>query len=115
MTQQEILSLILFDGTGSSDGGGAEAYTLLGGTFAKGLMKSLGIDVDHLLLGTDDKDDLSFEIGKKISKDITIIYQHENGRDGVKARIEHSNNFETDIIIQPPNSSSIEFLYKYSK
>jgi len=115
LTQQEILSLILFDGTGSSNGGGAEAYTLLGGTFAKGLMKSLGIDVDHLLLGTDDKDDLSFEIGKKISKDITIIYQHENGRDGVKARIEHSNNFETDIIIQPPNSSSIEFLYKYSK
>jgi len=115
LTQQEILSLILFDGTGSSNGGGAEAYTLLGGTFAKGLMKSLGIDVDHLLLGRDEQDDLSFEIGKKISKDITIIYQHENGRDGVKARIEHTKNFETDIIIQPPNSSSIEFLYKYSK
>ena len=115
LTQQEILSLIIFDGTGSSDGGGAEAYTLLGGTFAKGLIKSLGIDVDHLLLGTDENDDLSFEIGRKISKDITIIYQHENGRDGVKARIKHTENFETDIIIQPPNSSSVEFLYKYSK
>jgi len=112
LTQQEILSLILFDGTGTSDGGGAEAYTLLGGTFAKGLIKSLGIDVDHLLLGTDENDDLSFEIGRKVSKDITIIYQHENGRDGVKARIEHTKSFETDIIIQPPNSSSIEFLYK---
>jgi len=39
LTQQEILSLILFDGTGSSSGKGAEAYTLLGGTFAKGLIK----------------------------------------------------------------------------
>ncbi|SFV67001.1 hypothetical protein MNB_SV-14-1247 [hydrothermal vent metagenome] len=115
LTQQEILSLILFDGTGSRDGGGAEAYTLLGGTFAKGLIKSLGIDVDHLLLGTDSQDNLSFEIGRKISKDITVIYQHENGKDGVKARIEHNKNFETDIIIQPPNSSSVEFLYKYSK
>ena len=115
LTEQEILSLILFDGTGASDGGGAEAYTLLGGTFAKGLIKSLGIDVDHLLLGRDDSDNLSFEIGRKISKDITIIYQHENGKDGVKARIEHNKNFETDIIIQPPNSSSVEFLYKYSK
>ena len=115
LTQQEILSLIIFDGTGSSDGGGAEAYTLLGGTFAKGLIKSLGIDVDHLLLGTDENDDLSFEIGRKISKDITIIYQHQNGRDGVKARIEHTKNFETDIIIQPPNSSSVEFLYKDSR
>ena len=115
LTQQEILSLILFDGTGSSDGGGAEAYTLLGGTFAKGLIKSLGIDVDHLLLGTDEQDNLSFEIGRKISKDITVIYQHKNGKEGIKTRIEHTKNFETDIIIQPPNSSSVEFLYKYSK
>ena len=80
LTQQEILSLILFDGTGSSNGGGAEAYTLLGGTFAKGLIKSLGIDVDHLLLGTDANDDLSFEIGRRVSKNITVIYQHEDGK-----------------------------------
>ena len=113
LTQQEILSLILFDGTGSSNGGGAEAYTLLGGTFAKGLIKSLGINVDHLLLGKDANDDLSFEIGRKVSKNVTVIYLHEDGKDGVKARIEHNRNFETDIIIQPPNSSSIEFLYKY--
>jgi len=115
LTQQEILSLILFDGTGSSNGGGAEAYTLLGGTFAKGLIKSLGIDVDHLLLGTDANDDLSFEIGRRVSKNITVIYQHEDGKDGVKARIQHNRNFETDIIIQPPNTSSIEFLYKYTE
>ncbi len=109
LTQQEILSLILFDGTRRGDG-----YTLLGGTFAKGLMRSLGIDVDHLLLGSDENDNISFEIGQKISKKITVIYQHQNGRDGVKARIEHSKSFETDIVIQPPNSSSVEFLYKHS-
>jgi translocation and assembly module TamB len=115
LTQQEILSLILFDGTGASNGGGAEAYTLLGGTFAKGLIKSLGIDVDHLFLGTDANDNFAFEIGRKISKNVTVMYQHEDGKDGVKVRVEHNRNFETDIIIQPPKSSSIEFLYKYSQ
>lgn len=115
LTQQEILSLILFDGTGSSSGKGAEAYTLLGGTFAKGLIKSLGIDVDHLLLGQDDQEELSLEIGKKISDDISVLYLHKDGLDGVKVRVEHSNSFETDIIIQPPNTSSIEFLYKQTR
>ena len=112
LTQQEILSLILFDGTGSSNGQGADAYTILGGTFAKGLIKSLGINVDHLLLGTDSNDELSLEVGRKVSKNIMIMYMHEDGKDGAKVRIEHSKKFETDIIIQPPSSSSIEFLYK---
>ena len=115
LTQQEILSLILFDGTGSSKGDGAEAYTLLGGMFAKGLIKSLGIDVDHLLLGTDSEDNFSFEIGRKVSENVTVMYLHEDGKDGAKVRIEHNKNFETDIIIQPPSTSSIEFLYKQTR
>ena len=115
LTQQEILSLILFDGTGSSSGKGAEAYTLLGGTFAKGLIKSLGINVDHLLLGQDSNEQLSLEVGGKISKKVSVIYLHKDGLDGAKVRIEHSRSFETDIIIQPPNTSSIEFLYKQDR
>ena len=114
LTQQEILSLILFDGTGSSSGQGAEAYTLLGGTFAKGLIKSLGIDVDHLLLGTNADDELSLEVGRKISKDITFMYMYENGENGAKVRVEHSKKFETDIIIMP-SASSIEFLYRQDR
>lgn len=114
LTQKEILSLILFDTTTSSSGTGSntELYAMLGGTFAKELMKSLGISVDHLLLGEGIDETLSVEVGRKISDDITVIYQHENGRDGVKLRVDHSDNFETDIIIQPPDTSSIEFLYK---
>ena len=115
LTQQEILSLILFDGTGSSSGNGAEAYTLLGGTFAKGLMKSLGINIDHLLLGTNENDQLSLEIGTKISKNITVLYLHKNGLYGAEVRVEHGKHFETDIIIQQPNTSSIEFLYKQDR
>ena len=112
LKQQEILSLILFDGTGSSDGTGAEAYTLLGGTFAKGLMKSLGIDIDHFLLGTDSNNQLSLEIGKKISDNISLMYLSKDGLNGAKVKVEHGRRFETDIIIMPPNTSSIEFLYK---
>ena len=110
LTQQEILSLILFDGTGSN-GQGADAYTLLGGSFAKGLIKSLGIDVDHLLLGSDNNDELSLEIGRKISKNITLMYMFKDGENGVKVRAEHNKNFETDIIIMP-STSSIELLYR---
>jgi len=112
LTQQEILSLILFDSRGTSSGDGAEAYTLLGGVFAKGLMNSLGLDIDHFLLGTDENNQLSLEIGGKISNNISVIYLNKDGQSGAKVRVEHSNNFETDIIIQPPNTSSIEFLYK---
>ena len=112
LTQQEIMSLILFDGTGS--GHGADAYTLLGGTFAKGLMKSLGINVDHLLLGANADDELSLEVGGKISHDITLMYMYQNGESGAKVRVEHSKNFETDIIIKP-SASSIEFLYKKNR
>jgi len=115
LTQQQIMSLILFDGTGSSRGTGAEAYTILGGTFAKGLIKSLGIDVDHFLLGQNEEQDLSLEIGKKISDDISILYLRKDGLDGVKVRVENSKHFETDIIIQPPNTSGIEFLYKQDR
>ncbi|HHS92010.1 MAG TPA: hypothetical protein ENK82_01570 [Campylobacterales bacterium] len=115
LTQQEIMSLILFDGTGSSKGTGAEAYTILGGTFAKGLIKSLGIDIDHLLLGQNENQELSLEIGKKITDDVSVLYLRKDGLDGVKVEVEHTDNFETDIIIQPPNSSSIEFLYKQDR
>ncbi len=112
LTQQEILSLILFDETGTSNGKGTEAYTLLGGTFAKDLMKSLGINIDHFILGTDEKDQLSLEVGGKVSKNISLIYLNRDGANGAEVRVEHGKHFETDIIVMPPNTSSIEFLYK---
>ena len=111
LTQKEILSLILFDSTGENSGSGTELYSLLGGAFAKELMKSLGVSVDHLVLGQGIDEQLSVEVGKKISKDITLIYLHNNGKDGIKVRVNHSRHLETDIILQP-QSSSIEFLYK---
>ena len=112
LTQQEILSLILFDEIVTGNGKGAEAYTLLGGAIAKELMKSLGIDIDHFSVGTDENDQLSLEVGTKISKDISLLYLNRDGLNGAKVRVEHSKRFETDIIIMPPNTSSIEFLYK---
>ena len=78
-------------------------------------MRALGISVDHLILGQGIDEKLSLEVGKKISDNITVIYQHNNGKDGVKVKVDHNKNFETDIIIQPPDSSSIEFLYKQDR
>ena len=112
LTQREILSLILFDTSASNSGAGTAVYAMLGGLFAKELIKNLGVPLDHFLLGEGIDERLSLELGEKISDDVTVIYQHENGRDGVKVKIDHNLNFETDIIIQPPHASSIEFLYK---
>jgi hypothetical protein len=112
LTQQEIMSLILFDSTGSSNGRGAEAYTLLGGTFAKTLMKSLGINIDHFVVGKDENDQLSLEVGRRVTDNISVLYLNKDGLSGVKIKIENSKNIETDIIVQPPRSSSIEFLFK---
>ena len=112
LSQQEILSLILFDETGTNNGKGTEAYTLLGGTFAKGLMKSLGININHFILGADEQNQLMLEVGGKISKNISLLYLNRDGANGVKVRVEHGKKFETDIIVMPPNTSSIEFLYK---
>jgi len=111
LTQKQILSLILFDTTGENSGSGNELYSLLGGTFAKELMKSLGINVDHLVLGQGIDEQISLEVGQKISKDVTVIYLHNNGKDGVKIKVDHGKHFETDILIYP-QSSSIDFLYK---
>ena len=112
LSQQEILSLILFDETGTNNGKGTEAYTLLGGTFVKGLMQSLGININHFVLGADEKDQFSLEVGGEIYKNISLLYLNRDGANGVKVRVEHNKHFESDIIVMPPNTSSIEFLYK---
>ena len=75
-------------------------------------MKSLGITIDHFALGTDENDQLSLEVGRKISKNVSLLYLNRDGLNGAKVRVEHGKRFETDIIIMPPNTSSIEFLYK---
>jgi len=116
LTQEEALSLILFDTPTVDVGSGHGAYAVVGSALAKNLVKNIaGIKLDHFILSESADETINIEFGQKISDNITIIYLHENAKDGVKARIEHNENFETDIIIMPPNSSSIEFLYKKNR
>ncbi|MBD3840005.1 MAG: translocation/assembly module TamB domain-containing protein [Epsilonproteobacteria bacterium] len=116
LSQEEALSLILFDTPTVDVGGGHGAYAVVGSALAKNLVKNIaGIKLDHFILSESSDETINIEFGQKISDNITVIYLHENAKDGVKTRIEHNENFETDIIIMPPNSSSIEFLYKKNR
>lgn len=116
LSQEEALSLILFDTPTVDVGGGHGAYAVVGSALAKNLVKNIaGIKLDHFILSESSDETINIEFGQRISDNITVIYLHENAKDGVKTRIEHNENFETDIIIMPPNSSSIEFLYKKNR
>ncbi len=105
-SKNAILSDILFD---TEDGASAnkknDAGRLLAGSIAKKLLRGIGLEVDHLVLR-----DKGFEIGKKISKKITLIYDQEESS-SLKVRIENNKHVETDISVGP-KSGSIDILYK---
>ena len=106
MSREQILSYILFD----TDGGAGQNKTkdvtnLVAGTLVKSLMSSMGLKLDHLVLsGT------GFEVGKKISDKMTIIYDKADVS-SVKLKIQNTQNIETDISFGSA-SQSADIFYK---
>jgi translocation and assembly module TamB len=115
LSQSDILSMLLFSATteslfeGSSSSSN-QAISMLGNTFAKEIVKNFGLSLDKLVISTNEEGGLGIEIGKKISKKITVIYINDIVQ-SIKVRYQHSNNFETDLMLSP-ESSGIDFLYK---
>ncbi len=115
LSQSDILSMLLFSATidslfeGSSNSS-TQALSMLGNTFAKEIVKNFGLTLDKLVLSTNEEGGLGIEIGKKISKKITVIYSNDIVQ-SIKVRYQNSNNFETDLMLSP-ESSGIDFLYK---
>ncbi len=115
LSQSDILSMLLFSTTtdslfeGSSNSS-TQALSMLGNTFAKEIIKNFGLTLDKLVLSTNEQGGLGIEIGKKISKKITVIYTNDIVQ-SIKVRYQHSNSFETDLMLSP-ESSGIDFLYK---
>ncbi len=115
LSQSDILSLILFGTTSSElmEGGGSasnQVVSMFGNTLAKELADSLGIKLDRLALSAKEDGSIGVEIGKKITRNITLIYKNDVVST-IVVEIEHSPKFETDITIKP-NSSGIDFIYK---
>ena len=115
LSQSDILSMLLFSSTTDSlfeskSSSSNQAISMLGNTFAKEIVKNFGLTLDKLVISTNEEGGLGIEIGKKISKKITVIYINDIVQ-SIKVRYQHSDNFETDLMLSP-ESSGIDFIYK---
>ncbi len=115
LSQNDILSLLIFDSMVSSLASGKnistnQALALFGNSFAKGITDSIGINLEQIRLLTNKSGGFGFVVEKKLSKNISIIYQN-NIVQSIKIRYKNSKHFETDITYSP-NSSGVEVLYK---
>jgi translocation and assembly module TamB len=105
MTRDQILSFILFDTTESGESAG-NMLSMVGGGIAKSILGNMGLKVDTLVLTQE-----GFEVGKKISDRITILYDQKEKDPKVIVRIRNSKRTETDISIGS-ESQSVDIIYK---
>ena len=115
LTQSDILSILLFnsttaDLTSSDTDSSKAALSMFGNTFAKELVENFGIKLDKLVLSTNEEGGFGLEVGKKISRKITILYINDIVQT-IKVKYQHSKKFETDITLSP-DTRGIDFLYK---
>ena len=66
----------------------------------------MGLKVDTLIVTTQ-----GFEVGKKITDKITVLYDQKEENPKVILRIQHSKHTETDIDIGS-ESQSVDIIYK---
>ncbi len=104
MTRDQILSFILFD-TENSGSSTEDMLSLVGGGLAKSILGNMGLKIDTLVLSQN-----GFEVGKKISNKVSIIYDQED-ESKVIVRIEHSAKVETEISVGQ-DSQSVDIIYK---
>ncbi len=115
LSQSDILSILLFNTTSDSllsqkSSSSNTAISFFGNTFAKEILSNFGINLDKLVISTNEEGGLGVEIGKKISKKVTLIYINDIVQ-SIKVIYQNSDHFETDLSISP-ESSGIEFIYK---
>jgi len=104
MTRDQILSFILFD-TETSSNSSEEMLSMVGGGLAKSILGNMGLKLDTLVLSQN-----GFEVGKKITDKISVIYDQQD-ESKIIVRIEHSPKVETDISVGQ-DSQSIDIIYK---
>jgi len=107
LSKEEILSVILLDSdVGANTNNSEDISYMLGGAMAKSILSNIGIKLDHLILSANNK----FEIGKKVSEKITIIYVNDEVS-SVKVRYDYSDSIEADFTVNQ-ESSSADIFYK---
>ncbi|TET88186.1 MAG: hypothetical protein E3J96_03795, partial [Sulfurovum sp.] len=107
LTREQILSVILFDSeVGAENNSGEDMMKMMGGAMAKSALSTVGIKLDHLVLGAEN----SVEVGKKLTDDITIIYITDEVA-SVKLQYDYSKNIEGTITVSPESTSG-DIFYK---
>lgn len=115
LNQSDILSILLFSTTtdellsGSQDSS-KTAVSMFGTVFAKEIVKNFGIQLDKLVLTTTEEGRIGVELGKKLSKKVTLIYINDIVQT-IKIRYKISDHFESDFVFSPDNSG-IDLIYK---
>ena len=106
MNREQILSYILFDTKSAAGQNQREELTnIAASALTKSLISSMGIKLDHLVLsGT------GFEVGKKISDRVTIIY-NKGVKSSMTLKVEMTKSVETDISFGA-GSQSADIFYK---
>ena len=115
LNQSDILSLLLFSSTTNELMSGEQdtsktAISMFGSVFAKEIVQNFGIKLDKLVLTTTEEGKLGVELGKKLSKKVTLIYINDIIQT-IKVRYKLSDHFESDFIFSPDNSG-IDIIYK---
>lgn len=105
MTQNQILSFILFD-TVDYDGNSDDMVSLLGGSIGKSILGNIGLKVDTLIINSN-----GFKVGKKISRKITLFYDQSSKEPKIIVRVKYSKHIHTNIDIGN-QSQSADIIYK---
>ena len=107
LSREQILSLILFDSQTDGDThSGNEMMRMMGGAMAKAALSDVGVKVDHLVFGEGN----SVEVGKKLTRKITVIYINE-ALPKVKLKYKHGKHTESVIGVSEA-SQSYDIVYK---
>ena len=113
LEQKDILSLLLFNSSSQNlllkAAGGDRLLSAFSNIFLKDILKSVGIKLDKLTLTTNGNR-LGFEIGKKISDKITILYKNDEVST-IIISYEINDKLETEVIFGPQRSG-INLFYK---
>ena len=107
LTREQILSVILFDTEAGGDThSGEDMMKMMGGAMAKSALTNVGVKLDHLVLGEGN----SIEVGKKLTRKITIIYVGDEVS-SVKLKYRHGKRTES-VIEMSEESQSYDIIYK---
>ncbi|WP_187646887.1 translocation/assembly module TamB domain-containing protein [Nitrosophilus labii] len=116
LSQNDILAMIIFDSKLSSllfkTTGGEKFAEMLSNFFVKDLIKNFGLKLDKYSLITSGSG-IGFEIGKKISDKITVLYKNDQ-ISSIIIRYKINRYLQSEVFITP-QKSAFDLYYKIEK